>query len=58
MSVRRRQRSLRLMFAVGLLAAAALLVFVAVAYKAATWLSAAALFALLCGVLAARIFSN
>jgi hypothetical protein len=46
------------MFAVGLLAAAGLVVFVAVAYRDATWLSGAALFALLCGVLAARIFSN
>jgi chromosome segregation ATPase len=46
------------MFAVGLLAAACLVVFVTVAYKDATWLSGSALFALLCGVLAARYFSN
>jgi hypothetical protein len=58
MSVRRRQRSLRLTFAVGLLALAGLVVFVAVAYKDATWLSGAAVFGLFCGVVAARIFSN
>jgi hypothetical protein len=58
MSVRRRQRSLRLTFAVGLLALAALVVFVAVAYKDATWLSGAAVFGLVCGVLATRTFSN
>jgi hypothetical protein len=46
------------MFSVGLLALASLVVFAAVAYKDATWLSGAALFALLCGVLAARTFSN
>jgi hypothetical protein len=58
MSVRRRQRSLRLTFAVGLLALAGLVVFVAVAYKDATWLSGAAVFGLFCGVVAARTFSN
>jgi hypothetical protein len=58
MSVRRRQRSLRLTFAVGLLALASLVVFVAVAYKDATWLSGAAVFGLFCGVAATRTFSN
>jgi hypothetical protein len=58
MSVRRRQPSLRLTFAVSLLALAGLVVFVSVAYKDATWLSGAAVFGLFCGVVAARIFSN
>jgi hypothetical protein len=58
MSVRRRQRSLRLTFAVGLLALAGLVVFVAVAYKDSTWLSGAGVFGLLCGVMAARTVSN
>jgi hypothetical protein len=58
MSVRRRQRSIRITVAVGLLALAGLVVFVAVLTMDATALAAAALVALSSGVVSARTFSN
>jgi Skp family chaperone for outer membrane proteins len=52
---RRRQRSVRVTVAVGLLAAATLVVFVALPTQSPLWLSFSSVFALLCGATASRI---
>jgi Skp family chaperone for outer membrane proteins len=52
---RRRQRSVRVTVAVGLLAAATLVVFIALPTQSPLWLSFSSVFALLCGATASRI---